>query len=307
MGPLMRQQGIDNLLTAIVTGNFGNTAKSKLYYCNVAHGEIWDACRRIYDYLKLGSPVEMPTKLLNFGTGVVSPADRIKEIDSLLVSRVENLRPVGKATAKTLIEYHNTYVTSMAFRFMFLLGLREAKKLMIWADIDELHDLTLDIADKKTNSLEGALPVVLSTQLKTLIQYYRLHCRSLCNRLKKVDGHELICDWLEDVLNSEHVPLLCMLTPYRRRTLVGTSDVICEFPDLAPDFGRKFLENWLRTHTVMTRDIDRQMRHEVLGQESYTCTSAHSELNWIRRMRPVLDTLASELFVSPLAGLRTKL
>lgn len=307
MGPLMRMQGIDNLLSSIVSGNFGNSAKSKLYYCSVSHSEIWTACTLICHYLDLGVPVEMPANLMHFGTGIVPPVSRIEEIDTLLFSRVQSLRPSGKATASALVAFHNAYVTAVTFRFIFLLGLREAKQLVIWADVDELKDLTIDIGDKKTNGLDGGLPVVMSTHLKTLIQYFRPHCLAMRNRLKKIGGYESICDWLEDVCNSEHAPLLCLLTPHRRHKVIGTIDVIHEFSDLAPDYGRKFLENWGRTHAAMTRDIDRQMRHEVMGQESYTSIAAHSEFNWAKRLLPLLDDLATEIFVTPLTGLRTKL
>lgn len=307
VGPFMRLQGIDNLLAAIICGNFGNTAKSKLYYCSVEPAEIWTTCNLIYEHLSLGSPVEKPAILLNFGTGAVPLITRIRQIDSVLVARAETLRPKGKAAAKSLVEYHNAYVTALAFRFIFLLALRESRQLDLWADLDEHQDVTVDIDDKHNSGLEGALPVVLSTHLKTLLRYYRLHCLALYKRLSKVGGCELACDWLEDVCNFEHVPLFCLFSATKRCKAIATSDVIHEFIDLAPDFGRKFQENWFRTKKAVTRDLDRQMRHEVLGQESYASTSAHSEFNWVHRILPLLDDMASSTFEPSLFGLRTKI
>ena len=306
-GPLMRLKGIDNLLSSIMCGKFGNTARSKLYYCSVDPTEIWTACKLIYEHLSLGSPVEKPATLLNFGTGVVPSITRISQIDSVLVARAETLRPKGKAAAKSLINHHNAYVISLAFRFIFLLALRESTHLDLWADLDEQIDITVDIDDKHNNGLEGALPVVLSTHLKTLLKYYRLHCMALHKRLGKVGGCEFACDWLEDVCNFEHVPLLCLFTSTKRCRAVATADAIHEFADLAPDFGRKFQENWHRVKGAVTRDTDRQMRHEVLGQESYTSTAAHCEFNWVHRILPLLDEMASKAFAETITGLRTKL
>jgi hypothetical protein len=61
----------------------------------------------------------------------------------------------------------------------------------------------------------------------------------------------------------------------------------------------------MREMKVMTRDIDRVMRHEVLGQENSTSVADDSEFAWIKRVLPVIETLADKLFTQPLFGLRS--
>ena len=59
-GPLLRQIGIDALLAALLTGDMGVTARSKLYYCLIQPQEIWDAAGKAYKALGLGDAVKMP-------------------------------------------------------------------------------------------------------------------------------------------------------------------------------------------------------------------------------------------------------
>lgn len=60
LGPLLRQFGIDALLAALIAGDLGITAKSKLYYCRVEAPEIWKATNKAYQLLGWGDAVPMP-------------------------------------------------------------------------------------------------------------------------------------------------------------------------------------------------------------------------------------------------------
>lgn len=306
VGRFARQRGIDNLLTSVVVGNLGNTAKSKYYYCNISHAEIWKVCRDLNVALKFGEPVPMPSALLNFGTGVVPTPEMVRNIDQELAKDMEALRRTGKCSAQEAIQFHNAYTRIVGFRFCCLLALRESGALGLHADMGEERDRTLDIDDKTSAGKAGALPVVFCNALRELAKAYRKHCIALCARLERAGGFESACDWLNSVVASEHVPLLCTISRNRKCIPLSTTDVLATTVGLAPDFGRKLLENWMRQQGFITRDIDRMLRHEVQGQESYSSVTWHDELAWVGRVQPALDELAQCIFASPLFGFRSK-
>jgi len=305
-GILMRKQGTDNLLAGVITGKLAHTAKSKMYYCCISHQEIWSASASIYQALKFEPPGAMPAGLLDFGASVVPNMARINELELDKLALLEGLRTMSKGDQSRVIEFHNAYVIALAFRFCCLLALRESAALNLFADIDETVDITVDIDDKTNQGKGGALPVVICQHLKDLIILYRAHCKALLARLSRTAGFEAFCDWLQEVIQGEHVPLLCTFEKYGRPQCVGTSDVLQGHQGLAPDFGRKLQENWLRKRAVLTRDTDRQLRHEVLGQESYSSATEHTEFSWAIRVLPHLDALAEELFPNQIHGLRSK-
>lgn len=112
----------------------------------------------------------------------------------------------------------------------------------------------------------------------------------------------LAFDWIKDIPLAD--PSLANWRAYPHP--MGTADIIGAKLPLADDFGRKVIENWTRQHSALTRDTDRMLRHEVLGQESNNSASDHAEAAWARRIMPVMDQLATELFPISIHGLRSK-
>ena len=248
----------------------------------------------------------MPSALLNFGTGVAPTPDMVRDIDVSLTQVTEALRRVGKCNADEAIQFHNAYVRHIGFRFCCLLALRESGALDLYADLNEECDRTLDVDDKTNDGKAGALPVVFCNALKELVKAYRRHCLALRARLERAGGYESVCDWLHDVVTAEPVPLLCTITKLRKCKPLSTADVLSAINGIASDFGRKLLENWLRQKGLTTRDIDRMLRHEVLGQESYCSVTLHDELPWVQRVQPALDELAQSIFPAQIFGFRSK-
>jgi hypothetical protein len=307
IGRYMRREGVDNLLASIISGNFGNTAKSKVHYCAVSTDEIWTVCNEIYKKLNFGVPVEMPADLLHFGSHLVPTHEHVVKLDVANLDRLSQLKVVGKCSPEKLLEFHNQYVKALGFRICCLLALREANPVDLYADLDENSDLTVDIDDKPTPGRPGALPVPLPKHITQLIKTYRAHCSAMINRLKGKHGYSNIVQWLEHVVHRGRVPLLCKIEVVSKRALPITTAIVLELDDhIARDFGRKLMENHLRVRGVITRDTDRTMRHEVLGQEAYSSVADDSEIAWVKRVSPIIDDLATEIFPSPLNGLRNQ-
>jgi hypothetical protein len=307
VGRHMRRNEIDNLLIAIVSGNFGNTGKSKIHYCAVDPAEIWSTCQKVYNMLGFGEPVAMPSDLLHFGSCLVPTQDHVAAIDIANLHALENVRKMGKCSIRELLEFHNCYVRALGFRLCCLLGLREANPISITADMDIAEDMSIDVDDKSTPNRHGALPIPLSDHLRHLLNLYMAHCKAMHSRLKNVRGLRKVVAWLNQVISHEGVFLLCTVGPDSDTIkALSTHMVLEQHGDIARDFGRKIIENHLRLESIMTRDIDRFLRHEVLGQESYTSISDDSEIAWILRVNPTMEALANKLFPKPLHGLRSR-
>ena len=88
--------------------------------------------------------------------------------------------------------------------------------------------------------------------------------------------------------------------------MVGTHDFLSHLPTdlkLAPDFGRKFLENELRARQLPTGVIDGVLRHSVVGQGRNTGSSDFVLHGWIGRAASVIDGVATDLFGAVCHGL----
>ena len=304
VGRYMRRQGLDSLLASLLSGNFGNSGKSKLHYCSVNPEEIWTACESAYEILNFDEPVVRPPNLLHFGSNIVPTLDHVSEIDRINIELLKGLRPTGKCSTESLLKFHNCYVSSVGFRICCLLGLREANPLALLASLDEWIDTTVDIDDKSTPQRPGALPVILIKHVKTLLKLYRLHCVAIHQRLKNKPEFSDVVHWLDDVVQHRDRYLLCQICDAKHASIPLTTSMVLVDHEIAVDFGRKILENYLRTEGAMSRDIDRTLRHEVLGQECYSSVTDDSEVAWIERVSPKLDALALRLFPNPLFGIR---
>jgi hypothetical protein len=305
-GCYLRQAGIDSLLVSILTGNFGHCAKSKIYYCAVSSEEIWKASMTAYKLLRFAPPAPMPTGLVAFGSSVVPTLESVREYDFHFVAHMEGLRVMGKATPTQVVEFHNAYVRALAFRLMCLLGLRSCTAFDLLAWIDEALDDTVIINDKTTGDKPGGLPVIICDHVRLLLDLYRKHCIALRARLDGKESCGQICDWLDEVINYKNAPLLCRISLSGKPIALGSTDVINDDIALAIDFGRKVIENWTRQNGAFTRDTDRMLRHEVLGQGSNNSAADHTEACWVQRLLPVMNRLADEVFPTQIHGLRSK-
>lgn len=306
IGRYMLQIGIDNLLAATITGDFGITATSKLHYCSISSVEIWNACRTINEKMGFAIPSTMPSDLLNFGTGLVQTKEYVSKCDTNNLEKLEKVRKMGKSKLKEMLDFHNQYVICVGYRLVCILALRQANPIDISTDINIKEEISIDIDDKSTIGRPGALPIPLADCVKNIISLYVAHCKALLERLKKQKGTRKAQKWLNNVVDGSDDYLLCLIDSGDLSVNpLKTSDIIEANDDLVKDFGRKIMENELRALNHFTRDIDRYLRHEVLGQESYTSISDDSERSWVKRMSPSVEIIFRGLFKKPVYGLRS--
>ena len=308
-GVLMRQLGIDGLVAALLSNDFAMVPKSKLYYSCVSAKEIWDASARIFALMGWGPPAEMPPNLLAAGSPVVPTEPQIKKVFVAIKKWVEEARPAKRCTSEALFEFHRRYCTSVAWLVSFGSASRQVSQLEWPKDMLTNRIGLLVMDDKQVTDLEGGLPVPFGRFLREQVDLYVQHLEALHRRLTRHaparPGNALL--WLEAVLGGDEVPLFKTISGWRCTRSVGTSTVLAELPEncqVAPDSGRKYWETRLRHLAVTTSSIDGMLRHEVLGQERFSCASDFIVKPTYARVASILDQELFHIFHSPIPGLR---
>lgn len=309
-GTYLRQLGMNNLLASLVSGDLGHVPNSKFYYAVVSAGEIHEACNRFYQTAGWGAPVASHSPSLHFGCRAVPTADHVRQSDIWLSENVQKSTPGKNCSVRRLLVHHNRFIALCGFRLSLLLALRERKELPLHANIDEARALWIGIHDKDVAGLNGPLPVPVSATCRATMESVRRHCRALRRRLEKHgERHSPLAQWCRDVESHQTVHLL-MHTGLRLEVKpLGTTQFLKMLPQhlrLAPDFGRKILENHLRHAGLKSSDIDAVLRHAVTGQSPATSTSDFNLLSWIERVAPALDPIANQMLGEVVYGLSSE-
>ena len=307
-GLYMRRTGMDNLLASIVSGDFGHVPASKLYYAVVGQDEIWQAASKFFREAGWGEAVPTPTRRLGFGSRVVPTDDALRQAAAWHREQVQAALPSRRERSLArLLGFHNKYVSLIGFELALVLGLREVRQYDLWADIDEAQDRWVEVSDKGVPGPLGALPVPLSPRARQAIRLYRSHCHAVADRLASLGqagcgAHQ----WLLSVCRGERVGLLCRLTSVDGVNRAGSADAIGVLPthlSIAPDAGRKWLENALRHWGVRTGDIDATLRHEVIGQSRFCSVSDFIPIEWAVRTGRAIDSIAAPVLGIATSGL----
>lgn len=306
-GTFIRNLGIDNLLACMISGAFGHIPRSKGYYACVEPEELLKATKRFYQAAGWQAPVEMPTDILAFGCRVVPTDAQIRSINRWWLQTTNTMMPAKHCGLAQVLEHHNRFMAQTGFRLALLFAMREQREYALCASVDERIDRWLSVHDKHVPGMSGPLPVPLTRFAALTISAVRSHCRALEARLQQQSlQHSPLGRWCDQVVRRQRVPLLMKVASPHRLQVVGTLDCLQPLPAglaIAPDFGRKLMENALRRKGLRTGDIDAVLRHEVLGQSRATAVSDFNLLEWLKRVTPVMDELASELLGDVCFGL----
>jgi hypothetical protein len=297
---------MDSLLVALLTADLSHTAKSKLYYATVSQSEINAAAARAYSILGFESPGILDRTGIAFGSQVTPTADHIRAADEALVREAEKLRPGRNSSRTQQILFHNAYCRVIAFREMVLLALRETSAIPL-PQVDGEHVTYLN--EKSSAGRTGGMAAIVPTLLVEQLRLHQVHCITFHRRLASSNSTPFETSLKNAIGNKAHLQLrTCSerecAQPIRTADVLGVEHLPVK---LSTDFGRKFMENRLRERGVRTQDIDRVMRHEVVGQETSAGVSDGSEVAWCKRVRPVLDAIAIELFGSAVPGIAKEL
>jgi hypothetical protein len=308
LGIYARRMGLDNFLVAILTNDFGHVPRSKLYYARVEKIEIWSAAEKLFQLCGWGSAEPCTGHGVAFGSRVVPSEEAIKRAQGWHRAEARAMHPArSDRSTQKLFEFHNRYTRCVAFELALMLGLREREAYDLWADIDEEVDLWVELLDKVVPGPTGALPVPLCGRARKLIYAYRSHCRATAERVCRFGGRATVFhEWLTKFVDGERVPLLCAASGLGSTRSVGSGEAFGGLPAhlrLAPDAGRKWLENGLRREGLRTGDIDAVLRHDVIGQSRFCSTSDFNLLEWALRAGAAVDRMANVVLGPVQSGL----
>ena len=297
VGTFLRQQGMDSLLAAMLTADFGHTAKSKLHYAHVEDLEIHDSAASAYRLLGFDKPVNFADAQIGFGSPIVPTQDSLIKAARFIHDQVDQSRPGRNAKdLGALLNFHHQYSLAVSFWVSFSLALRNTRHIPL--PTDSLIILT----EKSISARKGGLPAIAPPSLKRQVALYQAHCHALARRMPNYQTSSFIT-WLR--AGDVHDIRTC--SDKLQQQEVSSTDVtnwVHKAVDLPPDFGRKFLENELRRCGVPTRDIDRVLRHEVSGQASMCSSSADSIHAWSCRTSALIQSVLTEYLGDPIVGLR---
>lgn len=248
-------------------------------------------------------------KILAFGCQVVPSPEQLLKIDKRNRLRIDAMRPARRSKdINAHLEFHRVVTLAFAFRLIIRLALRFAKQLPLWASVREAEDSAIDIVEKASKGRRGGMPAIITKTIELEIKSYRLHCTALRRKLTLLHFKGTAMQWLSDVINYKHVPLLAIIEAQGMPTYIGTQMVLSDTSEvalIADDFGRKWSENILRTHGMRTGDIDRSLRHQVDDHKVYSTVADAGEPEWYSRCFSALDLANAVIFEGVIQGLRS--
>lgn len=304
---ILKKAGLDAWYTAILSNNFGAFPKSKLYYAVSTCNEIWDAARNVFSHLHWGEPIAMPDYAAGFGSRVVPTGEIVRRTFEFHLAKAAASQPGPEPGLNSVLAYHNAMAVVIGFQLAIMLALRERKEYLLSASNREGQQYIL-LNDKKVPGPDGLLPVPACEWVQHKINQWRLICketRGHIQRLGKCDGKFL--GWLDQAIHQKDVPLICLCNARRLTPIpLGSRHIFGTLPvqlALAPDAGRKLLENDLRALKVGSADIDAVLRHEVKLQAKHSLGADFALGEWAERVSPLLNELARQYFDIPQAEL----
>jgi len=224
------------------------------------------------------------------------------EQDRALQQACEAAHPGQHSHVARLLEHHNHYMHLTGFRLSLLLALRETQAMGITADVHEDRDRWIAVHDKDVHGRDYPLPMPLARFTSETLAMLRAHVRALRARLIPLgENASELARWCLQV--SQHQPAVLLMvcqTPASLRPL-ATRDLVGD--TLAPDWGRKFMENALRNEGLKATEVDAFLRHVTVGQAFQSSIShQHSMATWHRTTQAV-DRIARLCFGQVATGL----
>lgn len=307
-GPFARQLGIDGLCSALLSLDFSQTPRSKVYYSCVPGTEIWDAARQLFHEISWGDLVAMPIDTPAFGTSAANDEKEIKGFIRSVQLWIQAAAVSKRCSLPALLEFHNRYACALTWWISFAIASRRVAEVN-WT-LAQLLAPAIVLDDKHIGEIQGALPAPVCPLIQEQIGLYLRHLHALGQRLQKYPDRQVqqTREWLKRLFMGDSVPLLMHLQARRAPRLIGSSDALQMVPqgnEISPDAGRKYWENHLRKVRIPTTLIDAVQRHEVQGQERFCVAADFSLTTSFARVAHVMHAQLQSLTGTTFKGLAT--
>lgn len=295
----------NRLVAAAVTLDFSLIGSARMYYARLSGSEIIEACTSLFSEIGWNLMTNQ-TAPPDVGSRVVPTHGYLTQQFTAQAERCRENWPGRRGSLNALLSHHVHFSRYTAGLLAFCVGARETTVYDIKANQLGFDQRALVLHDKARNDPSRAMMVPLNTICMEQIRQWFAHCEALAARLRNFSDSEAVRMRLalEQVCARAAVHAIPMPRPNRAPSGIGSSDVFGPAFKMPGNVGRHFWQNALRRHGLSSFDVDRFMRHQVVGLETMCTSATEPPGHGLDRIRKAQDSVLTEIGIEPISGLR---
>ena len=307
-GAMAIRAGADRLVAACLTWDFSFIGSARMYYARLTGRDIHNGCAALYSTMQWGEPALVASELPAIGSHCTLTHPGVQNVFNQLAQQCHSTWPGRRANVNTLLRHHEHYTRYTVALLSFCLGLREVHVYRLLAQEILNGQRLITLHDKQGGDRLMAQPVALNSLLREQIRQYVGHCHALLKRLHVLASPEgkSLANTLQSAIDGSG-PLFLVRSSRGAIRPAGAYNTWRALPAdirVPANVGRHFWQNELRGHGLSSRDIDRFMRHRVVGLESNTNSQRSSPSQSFDRIDRVQVEVLHHLNIGVVSGIR---
>ena len=284
------------------------TGSARMYYGRLSGKDIYNGCSSLYSAMNWGEPAIAETQLAAIGSHCQLTDEGVRQLFAQLALLSGGSLPGRRASFDALVTHHMHYTRYCVVLISFNLGLREVNAYRLLSHELLTGQSQITIHDKQGGDRLMAQPVRLNALVREQINCYAAHCQALVECLVKLNTTEAASFAVAIGVALRGQGTLFLIRQIRGGVMpAGAANSWGKLPidfRVPGNVGRHFWQNVLRMQGLGSRDIDRFMRHRVVGLESNTSSQTASPQQSFERIDHVQCQVLHALGVSVVSGLR---
>lgn len=293
----------DDVLAAFAFSDPRLLSRGPAYYQKVAQRDAVQLFCSVLESFGVAMTAPHANSTLGFGSLAHVEEAVVANAWSVLVTKVENLRPKRSDNWMEVVEYHNAYVITVAFLCSIGFALRPALEYPVRRC--SLGTDYLALNDKKSHDVTEFSEVPFGQTIKAQLHLYFKHLAQLRAVARKLECSGAIVQGISKALeNGSTEPVLFCITRKGLST-VGSSHITdavreCGF-ELPPNFGRHLAQQQLA-------GLSRVEKNKVSRHGSIFLSSNNAGINLspsqsVNQAVECIEELFQRLGINPLVGL----
>ncbi len=299
--------GLSRLVAANLGLDYSLIASSRMYYARVTSEEIVAGASELYERMDWGGSSAGKASTTAFGSHYVLTMQGAQSLFNELATSCRNPWPGRRGSAKTLLAHHKEFTIYVVALLSFCLGLREARDYQIQVVDVSRGQCHLRIHDKHGGDRMMAQISRLNKLVVEQVRLYLAHCNVLMRRLSgSSDPAGLKMLGALSAHAREVGPLFLIPRQSGRPEPAGSANTWLTLPlqlRVPGNAGRHFWQNVFRERGLSSGDIDRFMRHRVVGLENNSTASLAQGAASFERIDVIQVAVLNEMGVQPVGGL----
>jgi hypothetical protein len=234
--------------------------------------------------------------------------DGVTALFKYLANRVTATKPGRHCGFELLAAHHEDYTRYTVALLSFCLGLRTARVYRLLSKDLICGQTSITVHDKQGGEKLMEQSAILNGVALEQVAQYLAHCAALIRRLDAIDNPSAksLSAALQRSVTGEGF-LFVTQTQNGAIRPVGTRFVWDELPlemRVPGNIGRHYWQNKFRLEGLLSRDIDRWMRHRVVGLENNTNSQVSSSFLAFQRIDRIQISVLKRLGIAAISGIR---